>query len=74
MESGNRLLTAEELAEVFNVKVRSIYAAVRNGTIPCKKLGKLYRFDLEAVMQACNTTPLPQKPGEIAITRDARAS
>lgn len=48
-----RLLTAEELAELLNVRPSTIHAWYRRGEIPGRKVGKRFtRFCLADVMAA----------------------
>lgn len=46
------LKTAQELAEVLNVAVTWVWRAARLGLIPCIRVGKYMRFDLQAVLVA----------------------
>jgi excisionase family DNA binding protein len=39
-----RLLTAEEVSERFQLKVRQVKELARQGKIPAVKVGKLWRF------------------------------
>lgn len=43
------LLTADELAEMLGVPTGWIYRQSRAGTIPTVKLGRYYRYRLEAI-------------------------
>lgn len=47
--TGGQLLTAEQLAERWQIKPSTIYALTRKGSIPTVKLGRLYRYRLAAV-------------------------
>lgn len=44
-----RLLTADELAERWQVAKGHVYALTRRGQIPTVKLGRYYRYRLEAI-------------------------
>jgi excisionase family DNA binding protein len=44
-----RLLTAGQLAERWQVKQSTIYSLTRQGSIPTVKLGRLYRYRLDAI-------------------------
>jgi excisionase family DNA binding protein len=46
------LLTSAELAQVLHLPVPQILILVRRGQLPFFKVGRLYRFDLEAVLSA----------------------
>lgn len=40
-----RLLTAAEVGEMLRVPASWVYAAARDGRLPCLKLGRYTRFD-----------------------------
>ena len=44
-----RLLTAEELAERWQVPRSQVYRLTREGAIPAVKLGRYYRFRLDVI-------------------------
>ncbi len=44
-----QLLTAEQLAERWQVKVSHVYRLTRDGEIPAVKLGRYYRFRVDAI-------------------------
>lgn len=46
---AERLLTAEQLAERWQVKPAHVYALTRRGEIPTVKLGRYYRYRLDAI-------------------------
>ena len=45
----DQLLTAEQLAERWQVPVAHVYRLARDGRIPCVRLGRYRRFRLDAV-------------------------
>jgi excisionase family DNA binding protein len=47
----DRLLTADELAERWQLPKSWVYAATRDGRIPTVRLGRYYRYRLEAIEQ-----------------------
>ena len=47
-----RLVTAEEVARYFCVSTDSIYRMAREAQIPCVRIGRLVRFDLDVVEAA----------------------
>lgn len=51
------LITAAELAQVLQLPVAQIWVLVRRRQIPTYKVGRLYRFDLEAVLEAIQVEP-----------------
>jgi excisionase family DNA binding protein len=48
-ERTGTLLTADELAEILGVPTGWIYRQSRAGAIPTVKLGRYYRYRLEAI-------------------------
>lgn len=48
MTSG-QLLTAEQLAERWQVQKSQVYRLTKDGKIPAVKLGKYYRYRLDAI-------------------------
>jgi excisionase family DNA binding protein len=48
-QSG-KLLTVKELAQELQISSYSIYEKTRRGEIPCHRLGKSLRFDLNDVL------------------------
>ena len=57
--SGNgrhqKPLTAEELAEFLQVDKATIYEWVKANKIPCLKVGRFLRFNLQAVLDSQKT-------------------
>lgn len=41
----DKLLTVNEVADVFSLKVKTVYELAAKGVIPSKKIGKHRRFD-----------------------------
>jgi excisionase family DNA binding protein len=48
----SRLLCADELAEILLCSLSHIYELAARGDIPSLKIGRLIRFELDAVMEA----------------------
>jgi excisionase family DNA binding protein len=46
-----RLLNVKQLAEILNVKEKTLYHWERQGRLPCIRLGRLVRFDYDTVMK-----------------------
>ena len=46
---SDRLLTPQELAERWSVPKTQVYRLTREGEIPVVKLGKYYRYRLDAI-------------------------
>jgi excisionase family DNA binding protein len=45
----DRLLTAEEVAARYQMKPQAIYRLAREGRLPVVRLGRYYRFRLDAL-------------------------
>ena len=48
---GKRLLNAEETAVLLGLKVATVYKNARLRELPCVKVGRALRFDLEALQR-----------------------
>ncbi len=48
-QAGGRLLTADELAERWQVPKSHVYRLTRGGGLPAVRLGRYYRYRLAAV-------------------------
>jgi excisionase family DNA binding protein len=60
IESIDRLLTPSELAEILNIKLKTLYQWVELGQIPSLKLAGSVRFnpkDITAWIQSCRKGP-----------------
>jgi excisionase family DNA binding protein len=63
-----RLLTAEEVAELLAVPVSWVRESSRSGAMPCVRLGRYVRFELAAVeawLDEC------RRPGRAILLRGA---
>jgi len=45
-----RLLTAEEVSKLFQLKTRQVKELARQGKIPAFKVGKLWRFPEDCIL------------------------
>lgn len=50
--SDERLLTAEQLAQVLQLPRSTVWRLSRSGQIPCFRAGRLMRFDIVEVKAA----------------------
>lgn len=70
-----RLLTVEEVADLFQVRARKVYDLIRDG-LPHLKVGRFFRFRLVDVQrwQESRTTALPASggapAGPVLVKRD----
>jgi len=48
-EPTGEVLTIDELSEYLKIPKSTLYKLVREGTIPCQKVGKHWRFHKEAI-------------------------
>jgi len=56
-----KILTVKELAEIINVKVKTLYQWAELGQIPCIKMHGALRFDLDDIkewMKSCKKEPM----------------
>jgi excisionase family DNA binding protein len=49
VSAAHRLLTAEQLAERWQVPKSHVYRLTREGVIPAVRLGRYYRYRLDAI-------------------------
>lgn len=47
--NGDKLITVNELSEILNVKINTIYRMVRNNVLPSHKFGRSIFFDREEI-------------------------
>lgn len=62
--SPRRLLTAEDLADRWRVPKSHVYRLTREGAIPTVRLGRYYRYRLEAIeaFEQHGAATLPEPP------------
>ncbi len=48
-EPAGEVLTIEELSEYLKIPKSTLYKLVREGSVPCQKVGKHWRFHKEAI-------------------------
>jgi excisionase family DNA binding protein len=58
----DKLLTAEEIAEFLNVPVTWVRESTRSGAMPCVRLGRYVRFDLDDVERWLEECKRPGRP------------
>jgi excisionase family DNA binding protein len=49
MNNARQLMTAEQLAERWQVDTSQVYRLTRRGKIPVVRLGRYYRYRLDAI-------------------------
>lgn len=52
MDNQDRFLTAEQVAEMMQVKIITVYRMIRRGELPAIKFGKSYRLSYVKLQQA----------------------
>ncbi|MDI7261824.1 MAG: helix-turn-helix domain-containing protein [Thermodesulfobacteriota bacterium] len=59
------IMTPREAAEYLSIHVRTIYRLVKNGEIPCRKVGGSWRFKKDALDQWLSgiENPTPEEKG-----------
>lgn len=60
-EPAGEVLTIEELAAYLKISKSTLYKLVREGSLPCKKVGKHWRFHKDAIDEW-----LKQRPSNVA--------
>lgn len=63
-EQFGEVLTIEDLADFLKISKSTLYKLVREGSIPCQKVGKHWRFHKDAIDEW-----LKQKPSTKNQTR-----
>ena len=69
-DNGNaleRLYTAEQVAELFSLKKKTIYAWAEQGRIPCFKIGKALRFRESELREFIEASRIPLTDSETQI-------
>ncbi len=54
-----RLYTAEQVAELFSLKRKTLYAWAEQGRIPCFKIGKALRFRESELREFIEASRIP---------------
>ena len=47
--SPSTMLTPQQVAERWNLNIKSVYAAIKSGEIPAVRVGKLFRINLDVL-------------------------
>jgi excisionase family DNA binding protein len=63
---SERLLTADEVAELLNVPVTWVRESTRSGAMPCVELGRYRRYEREAVLEWLE---MCKQPGRAIVLR-----
>jgi excisionase family DNA binding protein len=67
VSAAHQLLTAHELAERWQVPKGQVYRLTREGLIPAVRLGRYYRYRLEAIEQwESHSEQLSRSPAQVA--------
>ena len=53
----SELLTAAELASVLRIGQETVRQLAKSGAIPCLRVGRTFRFDLEEVLRTAARLP-----------------
>ena len=62
-----RLYTAEQVAELFSLKRKTMYAWAEQGRIPCYKIGKALRFRESELREFIEASRIPLTDSETQI-------
>lgn len=52
MDNGQKLITVQELAELLSLPPASVRRYAREGRLPCYRINRLLRFDIDEVKAA----------------------
>jgi len=63
-ESAGEVLTIDELSAYLKIPKSSLYKLVRDGAIPCQKIGRHWRFHKAAIDAWLNDRPIPHGGSE----------
>lgn len=69
-DNGNaleRLYTAEQVAQLFSLKKKTIYGWAEQGRIPCYKIGKALRFRESELREFIEASRIPLTDSETQI-------
>ena len=58
VEPAGEVLTIEELAVYLKIPKSTLYKLARDGSVPCKKVGKHWRFHKDAIDEWLKQHPL----------------
>jgi len=67
-----RLVTADEVAELLSVPVSWVREATRSGAMPCVRLGRYVRFELASVEAWLEDCRCPGRPVALRSGRPER--
>ncbi len=62
-----RLYTADQVAELFSLKKKTIYGWAEQGRIPCYKIGKALRFRESELREFIEASRIPLTDSETQI-------
>lgn len=63
-EASSDVLTIDELATYLKIPKSTLYKLVRDGAVPCQKVGKHWRFHIAAIDAWLNDRPIPHSGSE----------
>ncbi len=46
---NSEVLTVQEVADYLRIDIRTVYRLAKRGDIPCKKIGRQWRFNREEI-------------------------
>ena len=73
-----KLLSLEEVAEIFGLEYKTVYRLVKTGELPCARIGRVYRVnraDLEAYLERQKMAVHEEAMGKkLTPTRELRCS
>lgn len=63
-EPSGDVLTIEELASYLKIPKSTLYKLVREGSVPCQKVGKHWRFHRDAIDEWLKQRPRSKKQNQ----------
>ena len=48
---NNEVLTVQEVADYLRIDIRTVYRLAKRGDIPCRKIGRQWRFNRDDIRE-----------------------
>ncbi len=60
---NREVLTVQEVANYLRIDIRTVYRLVKNGDLPCRKIGRQWRFNRDDIKGLVSRGPSRKKSG-----------